>query len=139
MGGGFGEDNINRFIPLAAILAQKSKLPVKMVMPQDYAFESSPNKRHAALFKVKLGAKNDGTLTAVDLYAVYDKGAYLAGGYSVPYVGARAIFNGYRVPNMRYEVYAVFTDNPPAGAFRGYGGSNRTSRCNPRWTTSPTC
>ena len=122
MGGGFGEDNIYRFIPLAAILAQKTGLPVKMVMPQDYAFESSPNKRHAALFKVKLGAKSDGTLTAIDLYAVYDKGAYLAGGYSVPYVGARAIFNAYRVPNMRYEVYAVFTDNPPAGAFRGYGG-----------------
>jgi xanthine dehydrogenase molybdenum-binding subunit len=122
MGGGFGEDNLYRFIPLAAILAKKTGRPVKMVMPQDYSFESAPNKRHAALFTVKLGAKNDGTLTAVQLTATYDKGAYLAGGYSVPYVGARAIFNGYRVPNVRYEVYAVFTDNPPAGAFRGYGG-----------------
>jgi xanthine dehydrogenase molybdenum-binding subunit len=122
IGGNFGEDNLYRFIPLAAILARKTGSPVKMVMPQDYSFESAPNKRHAALFTVKLGAKTDGTLTAVQLTAVYDKGAYLAGGYSVPYVGARAIFNGYRVPNVRYEVYAVFTDNPPAGAFRGYGG-----------------
>jgi xanthine dehydrogenase molybdenum-binding subunit len=122
IGGGFGEDNLYRFIPLAAILAKKTGSPVKMVMPQDYSFESAPNKRHAALFAVKLGAKTDGTLTAVQLTATYDKGAYLAGGYSVPYVGARAIFNGYRVPNVRYEVYAVFTDNPPAGAFRGYGG-----------------
>ncbi len=131
MGGGFGEDNLYRFIPLAAILAKKTNRPVKMVMSQDYAFESSPNKRHAAFFRVKLGAKNDGTLTAVDLYAVYDKGAYLAGGFSVPYVGARGIFNAYRVPNMRYEVYAVFTDNPPAGAFRGYGGvqSNFAVQC----------
>ena len=122
IGGNFGEDNLYRFIPLAAILARKTGSPVKMVMPQDYSFESAPNKRHPAIFTVKLGAKSDGTLTAVSLTAVYDKGAYLAGGYSVPYVGARAIFNGYRVPNVRYEVYAVFTDNPPSGAFRGYGG-----------------
>jgi len=122
MGGGFGEDNLYRFIPLASILAKKTGRPVKMVMPQDYSFEGAPNKRHAALFTVKLGAKSDGTLTAIELKAVYDKGAYLAGGFSVPIVGARAIFNGYRAPNMRYEVYAVFTDNPPAGAFRGYGG-----------------
>jgi xanthine dehydrogenase molybdenum-binding subunit len=122
MGGGFGEDNLYRFIPLAAILARKTSAPVKMVMPQDYAFEGSPNKRHAASFTVRLGAKSDGTITAMDLQATYDKGAYLAGGSSVPYVGARAVFNGYRVPNMRYTTYAVFTDNPPAGAFRGYGG-----------------
>jgi len=122
MGGGFGEDNLYRFIPLAAILAQKASRPVKMVMPQDYAFEGSPNKRHAASFTVRLGAQSDGTITAMDLQATYDKGAYLAGGASVPYVGARAVFNGYRVPNMRYTTYAVFTDNPPAGAFRGYGG-----------------
>jgi len=122
MGGGFGEDNLYRFIPLAAILAQKTSRPVKMVMPQDYAFEGSPNKRHAASFIARLGAKRDGTITAMDLQATYDKGAYLAGGSSVPYVGARAVFNGYRVPNMRYTTYAVFTDNPPAGAFRGYGG-----------------
>jgi xanthine dehydrogenase molybdenum-binding subunit len=122
LGGGFGEDNVYRFIPIAAILAKKTARPVKMVMPQDYAFESSPNKRHAARFKVTIGVKNDGTITAMDVYAIYDKGAYLAGGDSVPYVGARAIFNGYRVPNMRYKTYAVFTNNPPAGAFRGYGG-----------------
>ncbi len=122
LGGGFGEDNVYRFIPLAAILAKKTGRPVKVILPQDYAFESSPNKRHAASFTVTIGAKNDGTMTAIDLTAYYDKGAYVAGGFSVPYVGARAVFNGYRVPNMRYSTYAVFTDNPPAGAFRGYGG-----------------
>ena len=122
LGGGFGEDNLWRFIPLAAVLAQKTSRPVKMVMPADYAFEGSPNKRHAASFTVKLGATSDGTLTAIDLQATFDKGAYLAGGSSVPYVAARGIFNGYRCPNMSYTTYAVFTDNPPAGAFRGYGG-----------------
>lgn len=122
LGGGFGEDNVYRFIPLAAILAKKTGRPVKMVMPQDYAFESSPNKRHPATFTVRIGAMADGTFTAIDLTATYDKGAYLAGGYSVPYVGARGVFNGYRTPNVRYTAYAVFTDNPPAGAFRGYGG-----------------
>jgi len=122
LGGGFGEDNVYRFIPLAAILAKKTARPVKMIMPQDYAFESSPNKRHPAQLTVTIGAMSSGLITAIDLYAVFDKGAYVAGGDSVPYVGARAIFNGYRVPNLRYKTYAVFTDNPPAGAFRGYGG-----------------
>lgn len=122
LGGGFGEDNIYRFISLAAILSKKTGRPVKMIMPQDYAFESSPNKRHAASFTVTIGCKEDGTMTAIDLLGVFDKGAYVAGGFSVPYVAARAVFNGYRVTNMRYRAYAVFTDNPPAGAFRGYGG-----------------
>ncbi len=122
IGGSFGEDNIYRFVPLTAILARKTGRPVKMILPHDYSFEASPNKRHAARFHVKLGALRDGTLTAVSLDATYDKGAYLAGGWSVPYVGARGIFQGYRTQNMRYTAYAVFTDNPPAGAFRGYGG-----------------
>jgi xanthine dehydrogenase molybdenum-binding subunit len=122
LGGGFGEDNVYRFISLAAILSRKAGRPVKMIMPQDYAFEASPNKRHAARFTVKIGAMKDGTITAIDLTAVFDKGAYVAGGFSVPYVAARGIFNGYRTPNLRHQAYAVFTDNPPAGAFRGYGG-----------------
>lgn len=122
LAGGFGEDNVYRFIPLAALLAKLTGRPVKMVMPQDFAFEATPNKRHPASATVSLGAKADGTLTAVDLTITYDKGAYLAGGFSVPYVGARGVFNGYRTPNMRYTTYAVFTDNPPSGALRGYGG-----------------
>ncbi|MDG7005312.1 MAG: xanthine dehydrogenase family protein molybdopterin-binding subunit [Nitrososphaerota archaeon] len=122
LAGGFGEDNVYRFIPLAAFLARKTGKPVKMVMPQDFAFEATPNKRHPASATVSIGAKADGTMTAIDLTITYDKGAYLAGGFSVPYVGARGVFNAYRTPNMRYTTYAVFTDNPPAGALRGYGG-----------------
>lgn len=120
-GGGFGEDNKYRYVPLAALLAVRTGRPVKMVVPHDYTFEACPKKRHAARFDVKLGYRNDGTFTAMDVKALYDKGAYTIGGSFVPATGAEALFNGYRTPHMRYEVTAVHTNTPPVGAYRGYG------------------
>lgn len=120
-GGGFGEDNVFRYGPLAALLAVKTGRPVKMIVPHDYSFEACPKKRHGAIFDVKIGYKMDGTFTAMEVKALYDKGAYTVGGSFVPAVGAESLFNGYRTPHMRYEVTAVHTNTPPVGAYRGYG------------------
>ncbi len=122
-GGGFGEDNKFRYLPLAALLSIKSRKPVKILMPHDYTFEAVPKKRHPASFEVKIGLKNDGTMTALQVKSIFNKGAYLAGGGAVPFVAAQALFNGYRVPNMSFEAKTVYTNTPPNGAYRGYGGS----------------
>ena len=120
-GGGFGEENKYRYVYLAALLAKKARRPVKMVMPHDYTFESVPKKRHPAIFDIKIGYQNGGNITAIELKALFNKGAYLAGGPAVPIVAAQSLFNGYRVPNMSYQARAVYTNVPPSGAFRGYG------------------
>jgi CO/xanthine dehydrogenase Mo-binding subunit len=121
-GGGFGEDNEFRYIPLAALLAMKSGRTVRMLMPQDYAFEAAPKKRHAVTMDVKIGTMSDGNITAMQVNTLFNKGGYLAGGTAVPIVGAECVFNGYRTPNMAYTCTSVFTNNPSAGAYRGYGG-----------------
>jgi len=120
-GCGFGEDNKFRYLAIAALLAKKAQRPVKVEPGKSYQFEASTKKRHPATAHVKLGINNDGTITAIDVDSVWDKGAYAAGGTFVPIVGGGATFGLYRVADTRYACKAVYTNNPPSGAFRGYG------------------
>lgn len=121
MGGGFGEDNLYRYVELAALLAMKTGRTVKMVMPANYIFEQCSKRRHAVIADIKIGANKDGTITAMQNTSVYNKGAYLCGGNAVPVVGAESLYCGYRAPNLNFEVNAVYTNTPPAGAYSGYG------------------
>ena len=70
---------------------------------------------------VKIGAKRDGTLTAIQMNVVSNTGAY--GNHAAPVLGhACAESVGvYRCPNKKVDGYAVYTNTVPAGAFRGYG------------------
>lgn len=120
-GCGFGEDNKFRYLAIAALLAKKAGAPVKVEPGKSYQFEASPKKRHPTTSHVKLGINNDGTLTAIDFDGVWDKGGYAAGGQSVPVVGGGATFGLYRIADVRYACKVVYTNNPPSGAFRGYG------------------
>jgi xanthine dehydrogenase molybdenum-binding subunit len=120
-GCGFGEDNKFRYPAIAALLAKKAKRPVKLEPGKSYQFRGSTKMRHATKGHVKLGINNDGTITAIDVDSLWDKGAYAAGGVSVSAVGGGATLGLYRVPNLRYAYKAVYTNNPPCGAFRGYG------------------
>ncbi len=120
-GCGFGEDNKFRYLAIAALLAKKAQRPVKLEPGKSYQFEASTKKRHPTTAHVKLGINNDGTITAIDVDSVWDKGAYAEGGSQVPVVGGGATFGLYRVADTRYACKVVYTNNPPSGAFRGYG------------------
>ncbi len=120
-GGGFGEENKHRYVELAAILARKTGRPVKILLPHDYSFEATPRKRHPAILDVKIGYKTDGTIISMLVRALFNSGAYLAGGQWVPDVSRASLFYGYRIPNMRFDAKAVFTNIPPFGAYRGFG------------------
>ena len=120
VGGAFGgKEDIAAQIHVA-LLAKLTGRPVKLVYTREESMIAHP-KRHECLIRLKTGAKNDGRLTAVEAFIVGDSGAYASLG---PYVMTRAATHSlglYQVPNAKVECYAMYTNNPPAGAFRGFG------------------
>jgi xanthine dehydrogenase molybdenum-binding subunit len=78
-------------------------------------------KRHATQIKVKLGLKQDGTLTAAQTELYGDTGAYASLGTKVMGRATTHSTGPYIIPNVKIDCYAMYTNNPPSGAFRGFG------------------
>jgi xanthine dehydrogenase molybdenum-binding subunit len=78
-------------------------------------------KRHATVIRIKTGAKRDGTLTAVQAELVGDAGAYASLSTKVLTRATTHATGPYQVPHAKIDCYAMYTNNPPAGAFRGFG------------------
>ena len=120
MGGGFGgKEDIAGQIH-AAMLANVTRRPVKLLFDRQESLRVHP-KRHGTQIRVKMGARRDGTLTAVlsELYG--DTGAYASLGEKVMTRATTHSSGPYEVENVRADCYAMYTNNPPAGAFRGFG------------------
>ncbi len=120
MGGAFGgKEDIAGQIHVA-LLAKITGRPVKLVYTRQESMIAHP-KRHECLIRLKTGAKNDGRLVAAEAFILGDSGAYASLG---PYVMTRAATHSlgpYEVPNAKVDCYAMYTNNPPAGAYRGFG------------------
>ena len=120
MGGGFGgKEDIAGQIH-AALLANKTGRPVKLLWDRHESLLVHP-KRHATQIRVKLGAKNDGNLAAVETELFGDTGAYASLGEKVLTRATTHSSGPYDAPHARADCYAMYTNNPPAGAFRGFG------------------
>ncbi|HKP18293.1 MAG TPA: xanthine dehydrogenase family protein molybdopterin-binding subunit [Gaiellaceae bacterium] len=119
MGGSFGIKTFLRTEAIAAALARKAGRPVKLVLPR--AEEWQTLNRHAAVVTMKLGALADGTLLALETTCLADTGAYADCGPGVAQKMGFAAPGPYRIPNVRVDARCVYTNLPPAGAFRGYG------------------
>lgn len=120
IGGGFGgkEDIMGQIH--AALLAQATGRPVKILYDRDESLLAHP-KRHATVIRIKTGAKRDGTLTAVEAELIGDAGAYASLSTKVLTRATTHATGPYVVPHAKVDCYAMFTNNPPAGAFRGFG------------------
>jgi xanthine dehydrogenase molybdenum-binding subunit len=120
IGGGFGgKEDIAGQIHVA-LLAQATGRPVKMLYARHESMIFHP-KRHAVQFKVRVGAKRDGTLTATQIELWGDTGAYASLGDKVMTRAATHASGPYTTPNVRIDCHAAHTNNIPAGAFRGFG------------------
>jgi CO/xanthine dehydrogenase Mo-binding subunit len=119
MGGSFGAKTFLRTEAIASALARKAGRPVKLVLPR--AEEWQTLNRHAAVVTMKLGALADGTLLALETTCLADTGAYADCGPGVAQKMGFAAPGPYRIPNVRVDSRCVYTNLPPAGAFRGYG------------------
>jgi CO/xanthine dehydrogenase Mo-binding subunit len=126
MGGGFGSRmEMHSIDPICAVLARKARRPVKIVYTRTEEFWAT-RFRHPIEMRVKVGAKRDGTLTAMELELLVDSGAYVAQAGGVARVGAVNAATLYRVENARVRSRTVYTNNPYASAFRGYGNTQGT-------------
>ncbi|MEK6575455.1 MAG: molybdopterin cofactor-binding domain-containing protein, partial [Chloroflexota bacterium] len=103
-----------------ALLAKATGRPVKMLYDRHESLLFHP-KRHATQIRVKMGAKKDGALTAVETELYGDSGAYASLGEKVMTRATTHSAGPYEVPHVRADCYAMYTNNPPAGAFRGFG------------------
>ena len=120
MGGGFGgKEDIAGQIH-AALLANVTGRPVKLLFDRHESLLVHP-KRHATQIRVKIGARKDGRLTAVETELYGDTGAYASLGEKVLTRATTHSAGPYEVPHSRADCYAMYTNNPPAGAFRGFG------------------
>ena len=120
IGGGFGgKEDIAGQIH-AALLAWVTHRPVKLLYDRHESLIAHP-KRHATQIRVKIGAKKDGHLTAFETELYGDTGAYASLGDKVMTRATTHSSGPYEVPNVRADCYAMYTNNPPAGAFRGFG------------------
>jgi xanthine dehydrogenase molybdenum-binding subunit len=120
MGGGFGgkEDVMGQIH--AAMLALDSRRPVKLLFDRHESLLVHP-KRHATQIKVKIGATRDGKLVAAETELYGDTGAYASLGEKVLTRATTHSSGPYEIEHAHADCYAMYTNNPPAGAFRGFG------------------
>ncbi len=106
----------------AALLAMRTGRPVKIVCTREESFHAH-SKRHAMIMHYRTGATREGRLTAVEATIIGDTGAYASWGTNVLRKAAVHATGPYIVPNVKVDAYAVYTNNPFAGAMRGFGAA----------------
>ncbi len=122
VGGGFGGKQEMLTEDLCVLSALHTGRPVKWEFTRAEQFTAATT-RHPMKITIKLGAKNDGTLTAMQIHTVSDTGAYGNHGGEVLACSLGSSMATYRCPNKKGTGYAVYTNLVPSGAFRGYGAS----------------
>jgi CO/xanthine dehydrogenase Mo-binding subunit len=121
LGGGYGGKVYPKVEPITVALAQKARRPVRVVLSREEVFYTIT--KHAAVIRMKTGIKNDGTLIARECEIHLDTGAYAEIGPRVAKKSGYTAAGPYRIPNLKIDSYSVYTNKPPAGAFRGFGVS----------------
>lgn len=120
IGGGFGgKEDVSVQIHVA-LAAWATRRPVKMVFSRKESLLVHP-KRHATIIKMKTGAKKDGTLTAHEVEIYGDGGAYASLSNHVMLRATTHAAGPNEVSNVKVDTYAMYTNNVPSGAFRGFG------------------
>ena len=120
-GGGFGSKGGLKLEPIAMGLAfHTNGRPVRGKFNREETFVSTLV-RHEATVQIRSGVKNDGTLMARHMTLFWGGGAYAEKSPTVCIRGSLPAPGPYRIPNVHVDGYAVYTNKPVAGAFRGYG------------------
>ncbi|MBW7837230.1 MAG: xanthine dehydrogenase family protein molybdopterin-binding subunit [Sphingomonadales bacterium] len=126
VGGAFGSKlDVYPFEPVCALLAQAARRPVKLTFSREEEFINAPT-RQPVRIHMRTGAKKDGTLTFRKVDCLLNNGAYTSWGPTVPFVMMRTFSSHFRVPNVDIDCRAIYTNNPYAGSFRGYGNVQAT-------------
>ncbi|KGJ79518.1 aldehyde oxidase [Cryobacterium roopkundense] len=120
VGGGFGGKQEILTEDVVALAVLSTGRPVQYEFTRTDEFTVTPV-RHPMRIDVTLGATDSGHLTALTVGVLSDTGAYGNHGPGVMFHGTSESVALYRSPNKRVDAECVYTNNPPSGAFRGYG------------------
>lgn len=121
-GGAFGgkEDVPSQICSLAALMAWKTRRPVKLVLDRGEDVLTT-SKRHPSRVRYRTGAKSDGTITAIDVDIILNAGAYQTLSSAVLWRSLCTASGPYRIPHVNVNAKSVATNTVPNGAFRGFG------------------
>jgi CO/xanthine dehydrogenase Mo-binding subunit/aerobic-type carbon monoxide dehydrogenase small subunit (CoxS/CutS family) len=119
-GGGFGGKLDVAVQPLLAVAAQKVGRPVRMVYSRAESMAST-TKRHPAAIRARMSADAEGRFTSYEMEADFNTGAYASWGATVANRVPVHAGGPYRIANLRNRARAIYTNDTPAGAFRGFG------------------
>lgn len=128
IGGGFGGKEDLSVQHHAALLAMATKKPVKLTLSRKESLLVHP-KRHAMDIEMTTGCDENGHITVMVAKIVADTGAYASLGGPVLERACTHAAGPYRVPNVELTGTGVYTNNPPAGAFRGFGVAQSAFAC----------
>ena len=121
VGGGFGGKSMDdNNAVICALLAQAARRPVKLVNTREEDFIAG-RPRPTMRIRVRIGFKRDATMVAKDIRVVADNGAYSGKAPAAGGVAALRHDTLYLNDNVRSELFVVYTNKVPTGAFRGFG------------------
>ena len=121
-GGSFGSKVGMRAEPIAALLAQKSQRPVRLVYTREEMFVFGGNRVPYTIY-IKDGVKKDGTIVAREMKVILSIGLYSEHGVLLTRRAAAGTVGTYRIPHFKLDCFGVYTNLSLTGAFRGFGSA----------------
>lgn len=120
IGGAFGGREDMSVQIVLALAAWKLRKPVKIIWSRQESMIGH-GKRHATVIRAKWGATRDGKVVAIENEIIGDGGAYMYTSNKVLGNSTITSTGPYNIPNVKTDVYGVYTNNVPGAAFRGFG------------------
>ena len=119
VGGAFGGKESVRVSALCVALSRRTGFPVRMTFSRAEVLQAT-GPGSATVSTIKVGARHDGTITAIQARLVYNAGAFPG----APLRSAiRRVFSHYRTPNLQIDAYDVVTNTPRVAAYRAPGAT----------------
>lgn len=119
IGGAFGGKGDLWIEMIVAKLAQETGRPVRLVLTREEVFKTVARARFVVY--IKDGVKRDGSLVAREIKVIVDSGAYSQMAAAIVRNCVFAAVGTYRIPNLKWDSYGVYTNHCPSTAFRGFG------------------
>jgi CO/xanthine dehydrogenase Mo-binding subunit/aerobic-type carbon monoxide dehydrogenase small subunit (CoxS/CutS family) len=121
VGGGFGGKEDMIYQGMLALMAMKTRAPVRLVFTREESIIATA-KRHPSRTTLKMGLSRGGRIRAVEIKMICDGGAYGLSTEGVVRKAAILAAGPYAIPNVKIDTYGIYTNNTPSGAFRSFGG-----------------
>jgi CO/xanthine dehydrogenase Mo-binding subunit/aerobic-type carbon monoxide dehydrogenase small subunit (CoxS/CutS family) len=120
VGGGFGGKEDMIYQGMLALLAMKTRRPVRLVFTREESIVSTA-KRHPSRTVLRMGLTRNGRVRALQMKMICDGGAYGLSTEGVMRKAAILAAGPYVIPNVKVDTIGIYTNNTPSGAFRSFG------------------